>query len=1074
MAIGTLGQSKVPVKSLTQIGYSEEDLILDSGGLTEIGEAIYIGPERVRPTKSSGLKPKRPGGLDHVIFLFRRNKKDLIVRAYSLYDESGNLKLEPQGVPVTYEKGFKKPGTWWKFTDDYIKSFTILGKPVERTLGTFFDEDVIPEDQNYIAPKYYNINLNVVPSSDVGIILDDYTYRGNSLTIALLEDLNRYIESSQFKTNYSLPNTSSSKDGLRGINFHFDYNKISESNEQANKDKLIKDIKTAVENALKGSTTKKEGADNPPSFKLSLDEKADDQLAVSLTPDFKEESNGGAWRLSYDIVKAPSPTQSTPPVPTVPPEETPTSLQDEVPSDTPPQDPPPPDESATSQPTEDEQAEDEQQTPTETDEQEQSREETGQSSDNTKPVDNSIEKTKFLREVFTNQKKPKQIKFDLPPDDSYQKEFVESLGNLPFLWYNAIQIEYNNIMNLELSYSDNIPVINVKFRDTLGKMKDTGIPLDDSRISLFINPRSSMLKPIHMDFKIVEFQEKSNMYEIMGALDIKELYIKKFQSYSRLTSYELYSKIAKDIGLGFATNIDNTDDRMTWINTGNRLIYFINDSIKFAYKSDETFLINYIDFYYRICYMDVEKELRRDISKELGIANTGIEEIIKSNEREKVERNFLTNDFSAKNSNYYFENYTILNNSTKLSIRKGYSTIVKYYDELIKHFIEFDVDPITSDPNSKILLRGAPQDDLFFKENINFTYMGRMDEDNMHKNYLYAPIQNKINFIELDKIGLVVELPTPNFNFYKFQKIYLALSNQSDKISKSQINTRLTGEWLIADISFKFVGNKLRQNINLVRRDLDLSPKEIEEEKTTPPVDKKSEEGAQQNNENPVDQEPQLTSEPESPGPTAAVTPVTGATSSEIPPIPEKAPEPPIEETFSLTKEMWRAIYNGKINPKVIEKYYIPMITLLKKNNITTNDEIAKVLSYINIESNFLTFVEEDINWFKYYKNSESYVPDTTQFKKRGLIKIQGQEEYRAAGQIIGKDLVANPTSIASDNQTHLNGSETDEQVENSIAVSIWYFKNKTTGDLNTLELLSKIPRETYITEYKRILQFLG
>jgi len=102
------------------------------------------------------------------------------------------------------------------------------------------------------------------------------------------------------------------------------------------------------------------------------------------------------------------------------------------------------------------------------------------------------------------------------------------------------------------------------------------------------------------------------------------------------------------------------------------------------------------------------------------------------------------------------------------------------------------------------------------------------------------------------------------------------------------------------------------------------------------------------------------------------------------------------------------------------------------------------------------------------------YIPDTTPFKRRGLVKIRGQEEYRAAGQIIGKDLQANPETVASDNQTHVNGSETDEQVENSIAVSVWYFKNKTTGDVNTIEVKSKLPKSNYTNEYQRIKGIIG
>jgi len=406
MAIGnprnlTSGITKIPVKSLAQTTYSEEDLILDSDGRTDIGEAIYFGPDRVRPTRDSGLHPKRPGALDHVIFLFRVGRKDLIVRGYSLYDESGNLKLEPQGAGVTYEKGFKEPGTWWQFVQDYVKSYKILNKPVEQV--GLFDEDVIPEDYNYLLPKYYNIQLDVNPSSDVGIILDDYTFQGKSLSITMIEDLNRYIISSEFYTiaGYVLD----TRDGLRKTTLHFDYNKISDSKEQSNKDKIIKDIKTVVENALKGASTTKEGADNPPTYKIVKDEETDD----ILSPGNREESNGGSWILTYEIIKTPSPTQSTPPEPAVPPEETPTSLpEEEPPSDTPDQEPPPVEQSTTSQPTGTQSIAQspEENTPTQTDDQEQSREErTGEKPNENEKKPEDVERTKGIRNIFPNQKK---------------------------------------------------------------------------------------------------------------------------------------------------------------------------------------------------------------------------------------------------------------------------------------------------------------------------------------------------------------------------------------------------------------------------------------------------------------------------------------------------------------------------------------------------------------------------------------------------------------------------------------------------------------------------------------------
>jgi hypothetical protein len=756
---------------------------------------------------------------------------------------------------------------------------------------------------------------------------------------------------------------------------------------------IVSAIKNIISETIQGATTTVPGYPNPPLYEFI---ESEDATADAINP-YGKESNGGGWSIRVELSSPDAPvqltaTQSAPPVgttqsgPEIAPQETPSSLPEtptESVEDTPPQETPGTEPSTTSAPPDAEngvqQPQAQEETPIQTDEQDQGREErTGESQNQNKEKGDDIEKTKSIKNVFPNQKKANKIKLELPPDENYKKEFAESLGNQPMVWYNTTQIESNDVISLELSYIDNLPTLTLKFKDTLGFMKDSGIPLDDSRISLFLNPRTKFLKPIHMDFKIVDFSDDNDIYDITGVIDIKDLYLRKFQSYPQKTSYKLYEQIAKDLGLGYNTNIDNTDDKMNWINTGNKLYEFINGVTKHTYKSDETYLIQYIDFYYNLNYVDVEKEMKRDITKELGMGNIGIEEVVKTMDKDVLARNFLTNEFSNKQTNFYFEKFTVLNNSMRVALTKGYLTKLKFYDELQKNFLVFDVDAITSPADEKILLRGAPQDETFFKENINVLYTGRLDMDNVHKNYYYAVVQNNINYMELSKIGLVVELTTPNYNLYKFQKIFVILSNQKTTASRSLMNTRLTGQWLISDIAFTFIGGKFRQRVELTKRDLELSPDELKKEAAQESPSKQSQEPTQnQNNENPTDQEPALPTQPDEVGPTASqptppgtITPVTGTSSQDdITPIPPAPPVAPVEEESILTKEMWRTIYNGKVNPKVIEKYYIPMITLFKKNNITDPEQIAQVLAYINIESNYLTFVDEDINWFKYYQN---------------------------------------------------------------------------------------------------------
>jgi hypothetical protein len=72
-----------------------------------------------------------------------------------------------------------------------------------------------------------------------------------------------------------------------------------------------------------------------------------------------------------------------------------------------------------------------------------------------------------------------------------------------------------------------------------------------------------------------------------------------------------------------------------------------------------------------------------------------------------------------------------------------------------------------------------------------------------------------------------VTLPTPNFNLYKFMKIYVLLVNQGNKEINPIFNKKLSGEWLITDIGFVMEDDKLKQKVKLVRRNLGFSEEEI-------------------------------------------------------------------------------------------------------------------------------------------------------------------------------------------------------------------------------------------------------
>jgi hypothetical protein len=199
---------------------------------------------------------------------------------------------------------------------------------------------------------------------------------------------------------------------------------------------------------------------------------------------------------------------------------------------------------------------------------------------------------------------------------------------------------------------------------------------------------------------------------------------------------------------------------------------------------------------------------------------------LKTDQKDALQSILLTNDIAFSESNLFFDKYTVINKSTSISLDRGYKTLIKYYNQVSKEYLFFKVDSITDSTNTKVILKGKPKDNQFRKENLEYVYKGKLDIDNSHINYLYADIQNDRNITDLEKIGLELEMKTPNYNLYRYQKVGVAISNQAKGINEEFYNARLSGDWLIIDIKFRLVDIKYRQILTLVKRELELSRNE--------------------------------------------------------------------------------------------------------------------------------------------------------------------------------------------------------------------------------------------------------
>ncbi len=447
---------------------------------------------------------------------------------------------------------------------------------------------------------------------------------------------------------------------------------------------------------------------------------------------------------------------------------------------------------------------------------------------------------------------------DLPPirvpaadsDAQSNLEIMTTIGLNPFIWFNGYQITEKNLKTLSLYHEGMTPCIQFSFNDEAGILKKDGFPLDDTTFEFFLSSGSPNIKSIHMRFKLADFvQNKDKTYSATGTIDLRDYYKIKFNSYKG-TSFDVLRKISKELQLGFNSNIDNTNDEMKWTNVGKTWREFMNSILEHSYIDDKSFMMGYIDFYYCFNYVDVEKEWLRDNSSDVGISLGSNDRLAGGAKEEKITRLVLTNEKSMNGSDLFFINPNLKNNSTSKSITKGQKTVTKFYDVKSKAFLIFDIESQTSPDNDKIILKGKPGDDKDLKENFRTRFGGKIDLDNVHKNYAYAKDQNERNLNELNKLSISLELPSANFNLYKFQKIRLQFINEAPTpADQSLTQERINGDWIILEIKYIWVRNKMTQNLVCIRKEVEKTAEEKQNETT----DKKPE--SKSGNDNPLVQE---------------------------------------------------------------------------------------------------------------------------------------------------------------------------------------------------------------------------
>lgn len=428
--------------------------------------------------------------------------------------------------------------------------------------------------------------------------------------------------------------------------------------------------------------------------------------------------------------------------------------------------------------------------------------------------------------------------------------YASEIGTLPFVVINGVNVQPGDMRLLRIYNDRFLPEIEMIFKDPTNKMFDSEYPLDQQIISILIKSNENLLMSIRMDFWITDFTSIKNKggdtdgktYSLYGKLNVP--YLIKNGSHKG-TSYDVLQKLAEEADLGFASNIDKTNDNMVWINCG---IDYIREQvpeiIKRAYIDDNTFVWAYVDFWYNLNYIDIEKQLNLSTKSDEGLPGVSL-----LSGKDDTIPLILSNHPNYNSTSQYIDKFNLVNNSTQVNYEIGYNPHIYYYNSKDKVISNLLLDTISNKGvnNDKIVLKGQPNDNNYAIHQQKNYFMGKVDNDNAHKNYLYAELSNEHNLEFLQKVMMTIILRQVNFQLYRFQPVNIQLyklleldpnpsvvsmDNAITKdVDKYKINERLSGDWIITGINYTYTKNdkqdQLVQEITVARRELSASKNKI-------------------------------------------------------------------------------------------------------------------------------------------------------------------------------------------------------------------------------------------------------
>lgn len=477
---------------------------------------------------------------------------------------------------------------------------------------------------------------------------------------------------------------------------------------------------------------------------------------------------------------------------------------------------------------------------------------------------------------------PKEIEFDeismdyagVDRAEGSDLEHTQIVGSqYPIIRINDKVFEYNNIVRMIISSTGFVPTIELSVVITGDAFQDKDFPKDGDIISVFMRANTDTLNYLRNDFVITDCDFRNNKRSSVQKMSFfGKMFIPGIESNYNVfgvigTSKMVCKEMCRKFGIGFAYNDeDETDDFQNWICSGPPE-QFIQDVVMHAWKDNTSFFKSWIDLYYNLCFVNVNKFLLSSSGEEeIDITFSSRTDLYQAyvNDMEgetpedaNLALKVFSNRTAFKTSPFYIYKWEVTNNSG-VSLSAGYSeesyTFIRnqnLYASSDDH--EFCFSTLSNLPSydrdkleTHMILRGRTtytdnngEQMTRVNRDVQNTYIKKtwtgieytMDDNinpndktnnkwtgNVNKNYKRAPSHNSINLTELDKLYITIHVDGLCLQVMRGEKVPVLIEHDfgsastfvpEKENSDDNINRMYSGFYIVDSIEYIYVGKDI-------------------------------------------------------------------------------------------------------------------------------------------------------------------------------------------------------------------------------------------------------------------------